>query len=295
MENNNTMNCLYRKYIAEEHINITKDTVDFIGVNYDIYKSHYSFKTYYFPLSCIEFPPKTNNPVIEYVQKYNMNRFYWKVRDSSNLREYISLFNRTDVNYYKLIAYISNCYPFIKSNLHEIETISEMKISNNIKNYNYSSLFLLGFKKTTNEHNNEVVGFEWLTRKCTDPDDIGYKYYYDDKYFFDYLKKIDIKEFLCIIDKLKLLRKKNLHFWVFAVDYSEKNKKYKIYIKGKGCKKMLIGSDILKILFPQTSEHIISELDIYCLSHTELYLYGFAICLDTNSRWSINYYFRPNN
>lgn len=289
----NKLDLLYDKYINKERIDITSETVDFIGINYAINTNNYTFKTYYFPNSCINSSPKTSNSIISYTTNNKMNRFYWQVRDSLVIREYISLFNRTNINICNLINFMAQRYTFINENLSEINELSKMNITNNT-NYNYSSLYIIGFKESFNEEDSEVVGIEWLTRKCPDPDDIGYEYFYDDKYFANYLKKLNIKAFLFILDKLSVFINNDLHFWVFAIDYSKKKKKYKIYLKGQSCKSLMPGNEILKNLFPDIYANIIAELDQFYIIHKELYLYGFALCIDTNENWSVNFYFKLN-
>lgn len=288
---NVTLEKLYDKFLKESNSEeITVDNVDLMGINYSVSANEYDFKIYYYPFNCIGCTSQADNAIIKYTERKGMNRFYWKVQDTKSIRDYICLYNRTDVNVCELIKEISIQYPFV--DLEEIKKLSKMKITN-ADNSNYSSLYILGFKNST-ILGGQTVGIEWITRKCPDPDDIGYNYNYDDNYFDSFLVKHNNKYFLDIRKKISLLNNSNLHYWVFAIDYAKDKSKYKIYLKGDECRTLAPGTNILKSIFPEINIKVIEEIDNFSKKHTELFLYGFAVCVDTEEKWSVNFYFKPS-
>lgn len=289
-----TLDELYRSFIEERNKRITADTVDFIGFNFNLSSNKYELKEYAFPISCLENTPQTNNFIINYANSRNMVRFFWTARgfnSDNSQRYYICLMNRNNNNVLDLLNQLGSEYPVIKNNFTEIIKLSNMKICEDTL-FQYSSFYLLAFKDSERFSSN-TVGIEWLTRKCPDSDDIGFNYSYDDAYFSNYLEEIQINDFLKINDKLKPFVGVDLHYWFFAIDYSGTKKKYKIYLKGDRFSKLLPGIDVMKVLFPETKQRIIQEMDCFIQAHKDLVFYGIALCVDTEENWSINYYFKP--
>jgi len=277
----------YNNHIRKEKIKISNDTIDFIGINIDIETEKYCVKTYYAPISCLKYSPNMTNKILSYTTKNEMNRFFWIVRDEIRIREYIALKNRTNRNMSGLYELLEQ-YSYIKKNISEIKRMSEMKFTDKSNN-KYASLYILGIK---GEKEEMIINFEWFTRKCPDPDDAGYMYKYDDIYFLDYLDKIDIHEYN-ILSKMarKLLSIYNLHLWCFASDYfPDMNVKHKIYFKGE--LENISFKEICEVTGNNVKESIINELDGFKKYHNELKLYGFAFCMDSNGKFSINSYYR---
>ena len=73
----------YNEHIKKEKIRLSSNTIDFMGINIDLETGDYGVKTYYSPVSCMQYTPKITNEILTYTTKNNMNRFFWLVSNSS--------------------------------------------------------------------------------------------------------------------------------------------------------------------------------------------------------------------
>ncbi len=280
----------YNEHIKKEKIRLSSNTIDFMGINIDLETGDYGVKTYYSPVSCMQYTPKITNEILTYTTKNNMNRFFWLVRDEWQIREYIALKNRTNKKMEGLYELLKR-YNYINENIVEIKRMSEMKFTDK-EDSKYSSLYILGLK---GDKEKKIINFEWFTRKCPDPDDVGYMYKYDDEYFLNYLATINIIGYNILAKMAQRLlfyyASINMHLWCFASDYfSDNNVKHKIYFKGNF--ENITFRKIIEVANLPIKDYIVSEVDEFIQCHTELILYGFAICVNSKEHFSINCYFR---
>ena len=289
----NNLNEIYLRHIEKETSCLSRETIDFMGINFDLSTKSFSMKTYYMPSDDFEnTATKVHNAVIEYAIQKGICRFVWDVRDETSVRNYFAVVHRCRENMVKLFRETARAYPFITKYKDEIVKLSQYDIRSTFSTPNVSPAYILGFKDRSGD---SVVNIEWVTRKCPDPDDIGYEYYYDDSYFLNFIKSTQIDELVRLSDKIAGLikcSKADIHLWFFAADYAKETVKYKIYVKGEGCKRLLMSDLLVDLLDVQVDEASTKYAKEFCDTHSELYLHGFALCLDISNHWSINCYYK---
>jgi len=286
---------LYHKFISDEIA--INHMIDFIGINIDAITGDLDFKIYYAPIGFNSPISKRKHPIIEFNQKKEMVRCITEARDLNGLRSYVILKNRTDPNMNALFTELMNRYPHIRNNEHEIRSISQMKVTNE-PNHKFGSLHILGFKSSNSL--SDIVSVQWLTRKYPDTNHPGRQYKFNDAYFLDFVKAQRIRKFDILMDYaykgwLNTLENPTLHLWLIAVDFYPCGKrKYKLYFKDESRKVNIPCSTLLESIGNTAISDRLKQLQTFTKAHKELNLYGFAICLDTDNKLTINYYFINN-
>lgn len=289
---------LYRRVMTEDAEIITPKNVDFVGININPRNGTYEFKRYD-PPEVLPFTFVRGETVVEQAMEMGIVRCICRVNGTSGARTYFSLKNRTDQNMERLIRLLADRYAHIRNNVAEIELLSAMKVTD-AKTSSYESMHMLGIKSASQMDG--IVGVEWMLRKLPDPDAPGACYRFDDAYFVSYIDNVggaSFRNLLYYIQKEKLISTCDdglgLHLWLAAVDYyPDGSKKYKLYMKGEGLLDISKVSKSFCNICPSVEPYVSSVLR-FLRSHTDLELYGFAICIDTNQCLSFNYYFIAEN
>ena len=281
------MDELYYDTFSKFQKEIDKEGIDFLGIN--ISNTSYEVKLYMQPQE------NYNNEIANTVEKFVINNDLFRCRcvahSLKGSRNYIALKNKKDYFFQKMLEILNNEYTFIEPYIKEIMDISSMVVSYRSKE-RFSSFHMLGLKEFNDE---TVINFEWLTRKLDNTSNPGCNYYYDDSYYFNFLKKLNyghIKHLCSCIENnfIELLEENKIHFWLVAEDmYSNGNKKVKIYFKIEDCNFIEINK-IIKSIDSSMLEKI-NELNNFIYLRNELKCYGFSIGIDNLKQYTFNYYF----
>ena len=210
---------LYKQVVSDEtHI----EDIDFLGLDIDPNNEKLEFKVYY-PAK----PPNRTDYQGKLFQSYSLAKEMIRCRCdvvcSSGHRMYYSLKNRTDQNIELLIQSLSERFPHIEKQRQEILNISRMHVTS-VPFSTYASLHMIGHK----EHDciDDVIGIEWILRTMPNPNDPGYSYSYNDKYFYRYIDNLQNPYFCELLSKLSKLKvfvskieKRALHLWLAAIDF----------------------------------------------------------------------------
>ena len=111
-------------------------------------------------------------------------------------------------------------------------------------------------------------------------------------FFFNKLKNSEITSFIKLISLIKpFIYNSKCDLWLAAIDFlSNNNMKYKIYVKGYD----ITIYDYLAKKFVELGEFYLSKQIVgykeWISRHQELEQYGLAVCVDSNSLFTVNLY-----
>lgn len=265
--------------------------VEYIGVNFsEDVTINPVFKVYYKTRKSLEYI----SPIILPLKDSDMIRVLNRIDDNINkgVRYEIGLKNRTNKNMMSLYDYLYEIMPNLKMYRAEIRRFEAIRCSD-LADFRYSSLYFVGIIGENNCGNEFVkaIKLHYLLRKCLDPEKIGKDYVVDNKVWLDTLVLLgisEIKQISLLIEEL--LRYDDAELWIVAVDYYHTIVKYKIYLK------KIQNSLILRMIrlfedngYVNLAMQIRAYLE-WSEFHSELCVYGIAICLDNNGVWSVNFY-----
>ena len=78
-----------------------------------------------------------------------------------------------------------------------------------------------------------------------------------------------------------------------AIDfYPCSKKKYKLYFKGEDGYVDIWCATSFDFIDSIVIQNKLKQIQAFAEAQKELFLYGFAVCLDTCNNWTINYYFK---
>lgn len=217
--------------------------------------------------------------------------------DVNRVQYDVRLANRRDQNMEEVFRFLSNFWKMIDgmsdANLSQILHYSKMCITD-LPDYTMSSLYFLGL--LWNHEKLAALKAHFLTRKVNNPDHFSDGFWYDDKYFLDYIRASNNKLCQKIADiTADILDDLSGHLWMLGVDgFSDTTAKYKIYLQDP------TGFDLKKLAFLLSKykefdgmgSHL-KELCVWSESHSELFLYGFAITVTSKEEYGFNLYFIP--
>ncbi len=278
---------LYNKLLNDNNIELDISNIDSLGLNVFEHQKDFPFelKVYYQPEENVE-KISEDPELIQFVFDKNMVKYRCTVKGTQLQRNYVVLENQTYLNMNKFSEKLNNLFPGLKKEIGEIPALIPEKDTK------YLPIHILGVK--TNEKYGTALNMEWLLRDYLD--DEGRIYKYNDSYYIDYILNLKSKRFCDLInfvqkmygDQINLGK---MHLWLMAIDYFPNYKsKYKIYLKIDGYNLSI--PYLVKKYFESQCGSILSNLiDEFIKQHLELKLYGFAICIDSDDKKSINMYF----
>lgn len=270
--------------------------IDFIGINVSSdYKYPFVFKTYRHIGTKIE----QRDGFLDLLENKNMIKNYLPIisSDVNRIQYDVRLANRRDENMEEVFRFLSFFWKTVEdmsdANLSEIQHYSKMCITD-LPDYTMSSLYFLGL--LWDHEKLAALKAHFLTRKVNNPDHFSDGFWYDDKYFLDYIRTSNNKVFRRIADiTADILGYISGHLWMFGVDgFSDTTAKYKIYLqepKGFDLNNLAILLGKYKELDGMRSP--LKELCVWLKSHSELLLYGFAITVTSKEEYGFNLYFIP--
>lgn len=281
----------YQTFLKRKVNDLNQSEVDFIGINFEEVRELPVFKCYYTAKRDV-----SNRPVIltEFYEK-NMIHALNLVRDTVNadkLRCEIGLANRNNVNMEWLYKWISSSFELTKKQKNYLQSMKALLCSS-LEEYSLAALYFLGFiKDEASEEKLEAVKMHYILRMCRNPEQIGRNYEIDKESVFQILNKGDMPEFQQLSSLAeRLLEETNSELWIAAMDFfASKPSKYKIYVKVKQTDFCL---QCIRIFQDCGMENMARKVTLYrqwITRHPELKLYGAAICLTEDGKWSINFY-----
>ncbi len=278
------MEKLYQDFKNNLKIPISKDSLDFLGINLIEESEDVIFKAYYATKST---PEQRKHPLISFLYDHDMLRDFEYVEDTIS-KEYIridtAIKDRNDSNMKQLFGYLSNETPLFENGKEELFKLAKIKITS-LEKHNFSSIYHLG--SVQNNGDTECLKWYFLTRWCSDLNTSWIEYEYKDFEYLDYVKTINnsYKQLAIYIEEL--LKEDNGHLWMIGLDVqSEDRRKYKIYAKGNQW-------DLTK-LDKITNGRLHSQIEnsrIWRSLHPEYGIEGLALCLDETRRLICNLYF----
>lgn len=282
--NNEIDNKIFSLYKQETLKMLSTDKVDYFGINISSdKKSDYKFKIYYqdeYSRFLYE-NSKNKNPLLEFLFENDMMRFLTAIHDKNedfNLYD-AGVGNRTNENMEKFFEYMDKNIKIFTQNKDEILKISKMK-STPKENHDYHSLYFMAYM-------NNVLKCHWFnnTRKNI----------ISNEYYLDFIENLQIKEF-CIISNIikKIISFSGGRLLMEGIDYTENGpQKYKIYIRNSKSNRTV--DVLLKVIDNPILKDKIQKIKEWHNSHKYFYCDGFALCLDKNNIYTINFYFRNKN
>ena len=269
---------------------------EFIGINLNNNLSlPYSFKRYYSITQNIS----NMNIFIKTLNERNMIHAINSIDDTSHHNSIIyeiALAHRTNENMNWLFSKLKQLLPYnININMEYIKkSLSNITITND-NNYKNAAIFFIGFvEKKISPHMSTIDTFKlyYLLRYCSSPDNIGKNFKIDNNLFFNKLKNSEITSFIKLISLIKpFIYNSKCDLWLAAIDFlSNNNMKYKIYVKGYD----ITIYDYLAKKFVELGEFYLSKQIVgykeWISRHQELEQYGLAVCVDSNSLFTVNLY-----
>lgn len=278
---------LYNKFLLNNKIEYDISNIDFLGLNIFQQSQEFpvEFKAYYQPQDIIKIKSE-DTEVIRFLYENNMIKFRCPVRGTQINRSYVVLKNLSNLNLKNFKNKLLEIFPEFEKKLEEIPAIMPEK------NKQHLPIHILGIK--SNRQYGEALNLEWMLRDYLDYE--ANKYKYNDEYYINYIESLKSKEFNYLITFIKkmygdVIESGRMHLWLMAIDYFTNDiSKYKLYLKIDEYNLKI--PNLVRKYFEDTNyTNIIISVNEFIKMHSELKLYGVAICIDTNSMKSINMYF----
>lgn len=277
---------LYNKLLDDNEIEIDISNIDSLGVNVSEQQEDFPFelKVYYQPEENIE--KRVDDPeLIQFAFDNNMVKYRCTVKGTQLQRNYVVLKNQAYSNMSMFSEKLQQLFPNIRREVGEIPALVPEK------NKKYLPIHILGVKQ--NERGT-ALNIEWLLRDYLDNEDITYEY--NDSYYTDYILNLKSPQFNSLMrfvqemygDAIDLGK---MHLWFIAVDYFPGYKsKFKLYLKMDEYD-VSIPDIVSEYIGGQNGLVLSNSIGEFIQRHLELKLYGFAICIDTDGKKTINLYF----
>lgn len=270
--------------------------IDFIGINISFEtEMPYIFKTYqHIGTTIIQ-----SDPFLALLEKKDMIKNYLPIvsSDKNRVQYDVRMSNRHDNNMCEVISFLSSYLASsdLLSGKHiaDMHYFSKMNITE-LPHHTMSALYFLGLMWKSGSLS--ALKTHFLTRKVNNPDHFSDGFWYDDKYFLEYIyasqnplcqKIVDITTY--ILDNVEG------HLWMFGIDiFKGKHQKYKLYLQNQkgfnlGELLQLLNQNYDLVDISKASKEFIPWLD----NHPELLLYGFATTVTSSGSIGFNLYFIP--
>lgn len=291
-----TLEQLYQDFCINLNIFCRSSPVEFIGINLNNnINKPYSFKRYY----------RINRkdiPLSFFIKNLNERKMIHSINciDDSLYRKVIrfeiALANRVNENMDWLFVTLKDILPdIINKNLNNIlQKLSPIKITGD-KLYEKAAIFFIGFIMN-NEYSSlmDIHAFKlyYLLRHCSSTNDIGSNFIFDNDFFISKLKRSGIKQFIILSDIIKqLIKISGCNLSIAAVDFLRNGTmKYKIYIKDCHTETYITLAELFTSIGEYYLANQIIEYNNWITTHLELKQYGIAVCIDSNSLYTINIY-----
>ena len=266
--------------------------VDYLGINIAAsYGQRSIFKIYYNDKAS----RYNSHPLIDFLKDNEMVRYLTVVDDKDNKNNYdrlridIGLKNRTNKNMINVFEWLKDYTKIFEINAEKIKKISEMKVTE-LDGYNYAGLYFLGFVSKNEEIS--TLKCHYFNRICEDPDILHENIQFADKYYLKFISNVGISEFIELAQLSgEALKVCGGHLWMVGTDYAISSpSKYKIYIKNPS----YTYEGLIKIFSSTKYKYLqqqIFSVKNWNDNHKKFNCEGFAICMDSNKKLSINFYF----
>lgn len=270
------------------------ENVEYFGLNFaedqdsePIYKVYYTTKK----------SRATIPNLLKVLEKRNMIRAINKIDDTINkgcIRYEVGLGNRTNLNMEFIYNWIFEQFSFVQSRKIEIEKFCNLKCSN-LKDYRYAALYYIGMIIdfcSPCQVNPKAIKLHYLLRECKNPEKIGKDFLVDNVHIFEQLNELQIYGLHQLVYAVsKMLHNNEAELWMVAVDYYNNDvTKYKIYFKKFS---ESVYENMIAVFREFDCIYLVTQVENYIKwisFHPELERYGIAICLDSNNKWSVNFY-----
>ena len=278
---------IYNKLLNDNGIEKDISNIDSLGINVSEYQNDFPFelKVYYQPEEDIE--KKENDPeLIQFVFDKKMVKYRCVVKGTELQRNYVVLDNQTYLNMKGFSEKIKKIFPDLQEDIGKIPALIPEKEKK------YLPIHILGVKN--NNKYGTAINMEWLLRDYLD--DERKIYVYNDRYYKDYILNLESPQFSELINFIQedygdAINLGKMHLWLMAIDYFPDYKsKYKIYLKMDEYNLSILRL-VRKYFGSQYGFSLSDSIDEFIKRHSELKLYGFAICVDDKGKKSINMYF----
>ena len=283
----------YAAFLDSFKDNHLKEKTEYVGINLSSNQGnpHLDYKIYFNTKASLS----EHHPIVDRLYDRGMLRAVTRIRDTihgSIERFDLGLAKRTVSNMNYFFNILSEKTELVKNNLDEILLLNQMKISDKPEDAS-AALYFFGFLEKNGRI--EAIKTHFLTRFCTNVDQVDTKDEYRDDYYLDFLTDTNISELITLVPFIRsLLNLSGGHLWMIGVDYfSNGSVKYKIYIKKRGAELYHALRQMLKISNVPDKEALIESLELLeCWhgKHSELTSDGIDIGIDENARWSFNFY-----
>ena len=270
--------------ITEIIHNNEQENIDYVGINIDE-NNNLKYKIYYFDYC------KSNNNIDKY-SNYLLNKLINNQLvnesgpvDDNGLGRFrcdLKIKGVNDKEMIEIIDILSEETFLSKNNIDEIIKLSQMKVLD-IPNTKYAALYYLGF--IIEDDIIKALKLHFMTRT-----EQKYQASYNNEYYKEYLRKLNIKEINNLLDKSKsILLDKTGNLYLIGVDYYQNDiKKYKVYFHFDYYKVR----DIIKYINNRTIQNELSKIDEFVEEIGHLKFCILAFCIDTNNKFSLNLYFK---
>jgi|GEM_PF-5844829 hypothetical protein len=216
---------------------------------------------------------------IDLNKKRSFDRYQFLIKNRNNVSDIFNYINNlTDkkkifFDKSKVLSYLEN-----------------VKKESNDSKYSFYSLGFLYQKKKL-----ETIKLYFKTRT----ENVDGTFFYD-KLYYNCIKK-EFDDFLNKSEDIivkKYLKNEFVNIYIYAIDYYKTYTKYKIYFKTKD-RKPIFWNYFKNFIVNETELIITEEQNNYVKKHIEKHgleeaLEGFAYCIDSNKKRSLNLYFNPN-
>ena len=210
--------------------------------------------------------------------------------NTDKIRCEVGLRNRTNDNMLFLFNWLKNGIKE-KNRLNEIDEFSKIKCCDD-SDLRFASMYFLGLIADKNYCGKfDAVKLHYILRHVSDANKIGRNYTADNKRTIKELKSVNLPWIQRIISVIEpLLEIGSTELWIAAADYYiGHNNKYKIYVKNIDDRFY----NQLYLRFKKININISDSLKMtvdWIKSHPEYTVYGMAVCLSENYKWSLNFY-----
>ncbi|MDO5137782.1 MAG: hypothetical protein Q4D71_04900 [Oscillospiraceae bacterium] len=283
----------YRNFIEDALQGTHPSQVEYFGINFHEQRGTSPiFKCYYSTEKSLQDADEILQPFFKRDMIHALNRIK-DTHHSGKFRYEIGLRNRNDENMLWMYKWIRQSFALSQRQQIELEQMKQWTCCSQ-NTYRYAALYYLGF--ITNEQRCfplEAIKPHYILRTCEDPEKIGKNYSVDTKRIIEFLKALEIPAFTTLAGILSPIVGEDNELWMAAMDFFARpstTTKYKIYLKDRGG--ILLSA--LENIVLSLGLHVIAEqlaaFATWLDGNEELELYGVAMCLTEDGKWSVNCY-----
>lgn len=283
----------YRNFTESYLHNLHPSEIEYIGINFHEQANDPPiFKCYYSTKYSIQY----DNEILRPFRKRDMIHSLNLIRDtkySNTLRFEIGLYNRNNKNMKWLYEWIEHSFVLSPQQRDTLNHMAKWKCCS-LSTHQFAALYYLGLITNTPTHFPlKAIKPHYILRTCENPNKIGKNYCVNLESILQFLKTTKIPALINLVDALSPIANDKNELWIVAMDFFSDpsiTTKYKIYLKDKGGTLL---SELERVILSYKLYSLAEQLATFATwldKHETLKIYGVAVCLTEDGKWSINCY-----